>query len=161
MPSLSDYERDDKTFPEDLLAGHAHARRVAAWLNRRWGLGVTVPPLRVRPDISLMREYADGGDMFTPDGRRLEAKQRRLHFTCAADYPFSTLIVDNCHAWDRAEQKPAAYVCTNEAVTHCAVVVTRDTRHAWRAATVYDAAKRRPRRVYLCPKRLCRFYEMN
>jgi hypothetical protein len=150
---MRDLDDSDPTFVSDLRDSQAAVWRVARWLSGR-GNNVTVRPVRVRPTTADIQDYGDSGDLEII--QRLEVKQRALAFTSAADYPFSTVIVDVAHTWDRAQPKPVAYVILNNAGTVAAVVHAR-TFPRWRKVTKHDQAKGRDRTFYECPLSCVKF----
>jgi len=96
-----------------------------------------------------MGEYGDSGDLEIM--QRVEVKHRpRLTFTCKEDFPFRTLIVDVCHAYDRARPKPYAYIILNREMTVAFVVYCSTFKH-WVRVRKLDTAKHREREFYEVP----------
>jgi hypothetical protein len=156
--SYDHYEQDDGSFVSDLVESQASVWIVARWLSSL-GYPVTVNPLRVRPDVSQMAAYADKGDIEI--AQRVEVKRRpNILFTCAADFPYPTVIVDVCHTWDRARPKPFAYVILNSDAT-CAIIVKGESSDSWVKSSKYDRAKNRTRQFYECPIELCKFIRLD
>jgi hypothetical protein len=145
------YERHDPDFIADLRNSSE-----SLWLAARWlwsfGYSVTVPPMAVRAKVQDMGCYSDNGDLWISKGsinERIEVKHRpKLHFTCAADYPFSTVFVDAAHNWDRARIKPRCYLIFNADLTYMAIV-KGNTFPAWRRVEKMDRG--RVRKFYECP----------
>jgi hypothetical protein len=109
----------DADFLAALEESHPYVRRVAAVL-RSSGLAVTVPPTRVRPNIDVRHDYADGCDLLV-ERWRIEVKSRNLDFTGPGDYPFTTAFVNAASTWDR-QPKPAAVILVSRLTLGLAVV---------------------------------------
>jgi hypothetical protein len=148
---------DDPTFAEDLLYSHGVVLLVARFLGAR-GHSVHIPGLRIRPDVSHLSDYADGGDLFVC--QRVEVKQRRFDFSGRGNYPYQTVTVDVAHAWDRANPKPAAYYIVNHDGTHAAIV-RASTASKWVKVSKTDRQKNRVRQFYECPLELVSFVELD
>jgi len=153
MTDLSHYDRDDPGFVGDLRASQKHVQIIAEWLRAK-GLTVDILPTRIRPDVHQMSDYADDGDILvSKDGGqkyRVEVKQRKLRFTSIDDFPYSSIIVDVAHTWDRADPKPAAYILTNIDIT-AAIVIKAKTSDQWVRTQKWDRFKKRNRTFLECP----------
>lgn len=160
MNSLQTYAESDPYFVADLLASEP-SMWLAVALLREKGCDVLIPRRRVRPNVEQMAEYSDGGDIHIRYGRikaRVEVKQRpELHFTSAADFPYSTVIVDAAHLWDEASPKPLFYLIFNATMTHFCKVHSR-TFPLWKRVERMDRKKNRMRWFYLCPKEVCEWH---
>jgi hypothetical protein len=145
--------KSDAEFVADLSASR---RAVNSFANRQraMGLQIWLPPESVRPDSSQRREYADEGDLMLQG--RVEHKARSLQFTSRDDYPYDTVIVDECYKVDGKADPVLAYVIENAARTHAAVIYGW-TRDHWERQVVYDAKQRRQCENYVAPKRYVRF----
>lgn len=155
---LLKYEEDDPTFVQDLLDSQSHVIRVGNWLEM-CGYEVEIADIKVRDDVRNMAKFADNGDLFV-SGNRLEAKQRMLDFTSREDFPYPTIIVDVAHTWDKADQKPLAYILTNKE-TSCALVVLGSTFEHWKKVNKWDRQKKRHRTFYECPIDRTLFYKLD
>lgn len=155
MTNLADIERNDPNFERDLADSDLAVMKIADFLRSK-GYPVMVPPVRVRESIEEMSEYSDDGDLFLL--QRIEVKRRGIAFNTKEEFErqYKTVIVDVCHAWDKAVPKPVAYYILNKAGT-CALVVRRNTSEHWRKVTKMDRVKRRQRSFYECPVELCDF----
>jgi len=156
MADLSDYEKNDSSFVEDLQNSQQYVWQAAKWLSDS-GYNVTIRPVEIRPDVSQMREYSDCGDLEII--QRIEVKHRTLDFTCKDDYPFDTVIVDVAHTYDKARPKPFAYIIFNKQATHC-LIVENKSRKQWIKRTTLDKVKKRERTFYECPIELCSFHKV-
>lgn len=154
MPTLEDIEESDPHFARDLERSQEAVRLVARWIAR-CGLPVTIKPVRCRPNVTHMRDYADDGDLEVEvQGvrRRVEVKWRNLAFTDKKSYPYKTIIVDVCHIYDNAQVKPYAYVILNRDLSAFCVIYVESTIRFWFKRKMTDQAKGRERIFYLCPK---------
>jgi hypothetical protein len=158
MSKLSQYEIDDASFVDDLLNSESHVAKVASWL-RKCGYKPEVSKIRIRDNVENMNEFSDDGDLFVSDNR-IEAKQRMLDFDSKESFPYQTIIVDVAHTWDRAEQKPLAYILTNKEIT-CCLVVLGSTFDCWNKISKWDRFKKRHRVFYECPISQTLFYHMD
>lgn len=127
---------DDKLFVKHLMTSQDAVWEVAKWLQSR-GNTVTVNPTFVTPSHEQWEDYADNGDLFIT--QRIEVKARGIEFTCEEDWPYGdTMIVCAKHAWDRALQKPYAFINLNKARTHVAVLKGSTHKH-WTVERKTDA----------------------
>ena len=150
---MSNLDEIDPTFVEDLAASHSAVQVAAEWL-RGQGLPVVVRPTFVRPTAGERLEYGDGGDLEIL--QRVEVKQRTgIDFQAPDDFPYPSLIVDCCHAYDRARPKPYAYIILNATLSAAFVVKCGETRREWRR--VSKRARGRVRELYECPVSLAQF----
>lgn len=157
MTRLSDFERLDPRFIEDLAASERAVWIVAQYLQRK-GKPVSVEPMRVRDNIEDMAEFADHGDLTIRE--RIEVKHRNeLNFNAPHEFPYPSIIVDVAHAWDRAFPKPMGYFITNADIT-AAFYVSGSTAKHWKKTTKFDNARRRERTFYECPLQLCKFVRL-
>lgn len=152
-----DYNKEDPTFIEDLRESKKAVGVVADWLSSL-GYPVVVRPTFERPDPADMGDYGDDGDLEIL--QRVEVKRRlSLTFTSKEDFPYSTLIVDACHCYDKALPKPCAYVILNRDMT-TAFIVESHTQPQWIKKTKFDRFKKRERAFYECPIELVRVEKM-
>jgi len=150
MPDY-DYDRDDPTFVADLLTSRIAVEHVARWFLGR-GHPVVINPTFVRPTAIEMDAYRDHGDLGVL--LRIEVKRRAFTFTGRDDYPFATVIVDNCHLFDGARPKPFAYVTVSQDLAAGFLIEVARTQHAWTRRAFWDRTKKRERNVYECPVEL-------
>lgn len=151
--SPAHYAQYDPSFVDDLRASQAYVWKAAKILSEL-GMHVAVPPLVIRPDESEMADYADAGDLNII--QRAEVKHRMIQFTGRHDYPFQTVIVDVCHAWDKANPKPYLYLIFNRDASSYLVIHGNTSRH-WRRVQRNDKGKNRVREFYECPIEYCHF----
>ena len=99
------------------------------------------PEERGTPNYDDRMAYRDDGDLFTRiKGKRvrIEVKARgNIEFTCAADYPYPTIMVCAAHSWEMADPKPWLYVILNRSRT-VAAYIRGDTQPEWWVETKQD-----------------------
>jgi hypothetical protein len=148
-----DYDTQDPGFLDDLRESREAVSVVARWLSGK-GYPVVIRPTFERPDSSQMSEYADDGDLEII--QTIEVKRRKtMTFSSKADFPYPTLIVDTCSAYDRKRPKPYAYVILNREMDTAFVVMGSDAGR-WSRVTKRDRLKSRERAFYECPLELVR-----
>jgi hypothetical protein len=151
MPS-SNLDDIDPSFLEDLRESRTAVMKAANWLSGM-GIPVIVRPTFERPDPDQRAEYADDGDLEII--QRVEVKRRRLDFQDAASFPYSSIIVDVCHTFDNAKQKPYKYILFNQAMDAACIVDVAATRWQWTREERIDKGRRRS--FYLCAVDACKF----
>lgn len=145
--------KTDSAFIKDLSESRSRVDRFAA-MCRRAGADVWVYPPDTRPDSDSRSEYSDGGDMMLQT--RIEHKVRDIAFTCAEDFPYSTMIVDEVYKVDRIKARPFRYVIENKDGTRIAVVKSSTKPH-WTVSRRYDPQQRRECEFYEVPTSLVTF----
>lgn len=120
-----DPERDDPGFEGDLRESE-DAVLFAAKLLRHRGHPVSIAAFEVRGDVEDRYDYQDEADLWA--SRPIEVKHRDLDFTCAQDYPYPSVFIDekykfNADAW--------FYLILNEDLTHFVFAEVQD-RPLWR-----------------------------
>lgn len=143
-------------FLRHLDQSQAGVARVAKWIATAGGRPV-VPETTRASRASEWKRHADDGDILLANPeRRIEVKHIQQDFTCAADWPFSRMMVCGKAAFDRANPKPLAIVQLNREMTHVAVIMgadhpdwwwerTRDSRYEGYSQEVYFTRPDRPR----------------
>lgn len=147
-------------FIEHLDESHTAVVKVAEWLSKM-GNTVQIAGLHKRKLHEDWKAYADGGDLFIQ--QRIEVKRRSVDFTSRKDWPYGDkFIVCAKHSFDRAKQKPYAYLILNSSMTHAAVVKVASSRKQWtveqKTDTRYPDTYRQD--FYLCPIELVRFIKL-
>lgn len=151
-------DQEDPDLERMLLESNVPVAKAAAFYRAH---GYTTRHTVLTPEIiDRMRDVKDPdeflGDMFVAlpgwaSERHVEVKQRLrrdMNFTCAADYPMDTIMVDNCHKVDRRD--PAYhYFIFNRDMTH-AVVVLGSTRPLWTRIDFNN--RKRMRHAYVVDK---------
>lgn len=145
--------KPDEAFLSDLERSRASVSRFAS-LCRAAGVNIWTGPTVVRPSADERRKYADNGDLLVL--LRVEHKDRGLSFTCAADFPYDTVIVDEVYKVDSIPHRPFWYVSESSDGLRAAVISSRTMAH-WTTMRLYDEKQERDCDYYVCPKRLARF----
>ena len=130
---------------------------LAAHILSKW-YPVTIRPTYERPDVLQRAEYADQGDLEII--QIVEVKHRpELHFTCRADFPYPTIIVDQASSYDKKKQKPYMYMILNADCTHYAIV-RGDTKKHWTEGETVNKFNGMKVLYYYCPVQLVNFFEV-
>lgn len=113
---------------------------------------VVIKPTLEAPSTELRHEYIDSGDIEIR--QRVEVKHRSIGFTCAKDYPFPTIIVDEVHKVDRIPKGQLwGYVIVNEAGTHVCCL-RANTQGRWTIQRKHDKKQGAERAFYVCPVKI-------
>lgn len=131
---------------------------VSRFLSRR-GYGVTIPPTSRAVAHNEWEACADNGDILIT--QRVEVKRLGVDFTCREDWPFrDKFIVCAKHSFDRATQKPFAYIILSANMVNASAVFSSDSR-------CWTTEKRTDRRYngvtqefYLSPLDKVRFFNI-
>lgn len=149
--------KSDQSFIRSLLESQGAASSVASWLQG-CGFDVMMRPASVRPSFEERVDYADSGDLEVR--MRIEVKHRGIHFTCADDYPYDTVIVDECFKVERIDKNRLwGYVIINAAGTH-ACRIPAAAVFGGTVVKMFDKKDGQDREFVVCPKAKCRFYKM-
>lgn len=146
-----------EAFVSNLMDSHEAVSLVAGVLERR-GHKVRIIPASLTPNVQERRKHMDNGDLeielkTRPGERyRLEVKRRKINFTSRADFPYSTVIVDEAYKVDNADGKLPliGYLTVNAAAT-AALFIGAATRETWTKQTMRDRTEGRNCENYLCP----------
>ena len=146
---------DDRKFAKHLIESQDAVWQVARWLQSK-GNAVTVNPTFITPSHDQWEDYADSGDLLIT--QRIEVKRLSASFTCKEDWPFKDkFIVCAKHAWDRALQKPYAFIYLNKEQTHIAVL-KGDTHKSWTHSKRTDSRyENMTQEFYFCDLGLVKF----
>ena len=135
-------------FIHELRASQTYVNAVASWMAMH-DCDVVIKPTLEAPSTELRHEYIDSGDIEIR--QRVEVKHRSIGFTCAEDYPFPTIIVDEVHKVDRIPKGQLwGYVIVNEAGTHVCCL-RADTKGRWTIQRKHDKKEGAERAFYVCP----------
>ena len=148
--------KSDAAFIEDWNKSHTYVWVVGQWLCGR-GYDVSIKPSILRPEFTTRNKYIDDGDLEIR--QRIEVKHRpSLAFTCARDYPYPTVFLDEAYKVDRRPpQSLFAYIILNAECSACCVILN-STRQYWVKETIFDKAQGRECENYACPVGRCRFF---
>lgn len=149
--------KSDQDFIDAFEGSKSAVEKVLAWAKGK-NLDVAIKESRLRPDFDHRVEYADEGDLEIR--KRIEVKHRKLKFTSAEDYPFSTVFVDEAYKVDRYPiETLSSYVIVNKPMTHAAIVLA-GTREHWFIERRYDPTNGDMRNFYVCPVRFTKFISL-
>jgi hypothetical protein len=154
---INNFDTIDPSFKKDLLDSDYSTWIVARNLRLN-GYTVILPPIGIRPDTSVIREYGDSGDLVV-NGNVIEVKHRPdLKFGGLEEFPYGSVIVDVKHHFDSLEVKPKYYVICNSTLSG-AIIVSGKTFGKWTTSTRWDSKRGRMRTFYLVDTRYCNFWD--
>ena len=155
---MDDREKNDPNFVNDLIESRKAVDIAAKWLSSK-GYPVIIRPTYIRPVISDAAEYSDDGDLEII--QRVEVKRRiNINFKSKKDFPYQSVIVDACHCYDNAKQKPHAYIILNNDMDAALIVHVQSTINNWSKVSKFDRHKNRERSFYECPLDLVKLAKM-
>lgn len=149
--------KGNKAFTDDFFNSFGSVFAVGAYLQRK-GFNVVVPVPEIRPDESERMKYADNGDLLIT--MPVQVKHRSLQFTCANDYPFPTIFIDENYKIEKGRKDLFMYVIVARDGNHAAVI-RRETRRYWVQKTIYDKRQKRNCTNQACPKEWATFIKLN
>ena len=141
----------------DMLLDSKEVVALAARVLSDMGLPVVLRPTFVRPDVTQREAYSDEGDLEIM--QKVEIKGRDLEFTCRADYPYETVIVDYAPNFDKKRPRPFMYMIFNQARTHYMIVQVK-TFPQWRKVRLHNGKTGNDGDYYTCPVDLATFHEV-
>jgi len=154
-------EREWAVFTERFKSSRRAVFKVAEYIWREKGLGVTIPSMELAPSIHQSADYVDKGDIICHTARGnefiIEVKGVSTEFTCAEDFPFKTMIVNEVVKADRIDA--FAYFIVNKALTHAFVLKT-DTKDQWGIKDVHDKRRGDTEEMYYCELSCGEFVEL-
>lgn len=154
-------EREWAVFTERFVGSRRAVFKVAEYIWREKKLDVTIPYTGLAPSINQSVEYIDKGDIIchTASGKDfiIEVKGLSADFTCAADYPFNMVIVNEVAKADRIDA--FAYFLVNRALTH-ALIIKTSTKDKWVIKDVHDKRRGDTEKMYHCDLSCGEFVEL-
>jgi hypothetical protein len=146
----------DEDFLRDLNASFPAVMKVAIWLRAHdQNVNVMVPT--IRKDSAERWKHTDSGDIEIL--KTIEVKHRGFDFHDMATFPHPTIWIGETYKVDKGLARLHAFVATNKAITHAAVVPASTKAH-WLKETRYDAKQGRECESYGCPKGLATFIDL-
>jgi hypothetical protein len=146
----------DEDFLRDLNASFPTVMKVAIWL-RAHGQSVNVIVPTIRKDSAGRWEHTDSGDIEIL--KTIEVKHRGFEFHDVATYPYATIWIGETYKVDKGLPRLHAFVATNAAETHAAIVNV-NTKKDWLVETTFDKKQGRECQSYGCPKELATFIDL-
>lgn len=141
-------------FLNDLGASRSAVNEFAA-LHKSRGVSVWMPPQSTTPNEAERWNHCDSGDLMVQ--MRVEHKVRTFQFTGREDFPFKTVIVDECYKVDEKQSDPVlAYIISNSDGSRVAVVYGW-TRPHWSVDRRFDPKQNRECDFYTVPLERVRF----
>ena len=127
--------------------------RVAEWLHEH-GFYIAIPPMHLHERGENPMDYVDSGDLFITrdDGprQRIEVKGLSTQFTDALDWPYSSTLVSNKAAVDRANGEVDAYILVSSDMDHI-IIIKAETRQHWFVRELTPKTTGKPEQFYSCP----------
>jgi len=148
--------KSDKQFLEQLEESHIYVRQVANWLMSK-GYDVKINPASVRENYEDRWEHTDDGDLEVR--LRIEVKHRKLDFNGPDDYPYDTVLLDECYKVDGREASLYGYVILNKDAS-VAAVASKSTMNHWVRERKYVRDDGEERDSWACPVELCTFHQL-
>ena len=141
-------------FLRDLGSSRSAVNEFAA-LQKSRGVSVWLPPQSTTPNDAERWNHCDSGDLMVQ--MRVEHKVRGFQFTSRKDFPFKTVIVDECYKVDAKQSDPVlAYIIENSDGSRVAVVYGY-TRPHWSKERRFDPSQNRECDFYTVPLERVRF----
>lgn len=164
LPMIKPWGQDDAKFKSFLQDGRNMVAYVTFELISR-GVGVAVPPSRVRPDgcsFEKMEEFSDEGDLRVyyeerDSWPRVEVKGRSVEFTGLDDFPFNTVLVDTVRNIDK-KGAPAAYITVSQQ-TGAMIIISRRSKHTWSKTSRFDSKRQIDETFYEAPVNECKTFD--
>ncbi len=149
----------DPDFIKDLLNSD-RATWIVAQNLRLNGYTISLPPINIRPNTTLIKQYGDSGDLLV-GSNVIEVKQRPdIDFNNLQEFPYKTIIIDVKHHYDNLKTPPLYYVICNSNLTG-AIIVSNKTRNKWTESTRWDNKRKRSRTFYLVELDYCNYWDFN
>ena len=140
-------------FLERFVGSHSAVEHSAEWLKSLGCKNITIPKPKLAPSHAQWKQYADKGDLFVGK-TRIEVKgllKKRYWFTRNYEYPYDNWIICAKHSYDRAIQKPYAYLIWNYKRTHVGIVKV-NTLKQWKVTKIKDPNYDRYEDMYVIDK---------
>jgi len=129
-------ERDHQQLLVNVSKSYGAVWTAAQWLSIR-GHAVVIKPSKVlaTDGYNSRMKYTDSGDLEV--NMRVEVKERSFTFSSAMDWPYRSIIICAKHVWDKALQKPYAFIYVSKDGENLAIVYGSSHRR-WIIEVVKD-----------------------
>jgi len=134
-----EWVENDALFKKELRQGFKWQLHVAKYF-KDLGFDVDVPKLRIRESVNEISEFSDEPDIVWC-GRIFEVKSRKVSFTCPADFPYQTIMVDTVSGWKAKEHKPTEYICVST-LTGAIICLGGETQPLWTEREAFDYTRK-------------------
>jgi hypothetical protein len=177
---MSDLDKIDPNFKEDLKRSRQAVYVAAHWLNNR-GHAVVIPANKVRPTAEERVDYADFGDLHIALGRdtvksvdalngleTVEVKQRfnnpkypkaNMGFRSREEFPYPTVMVGVVDHYNKLDPEPLFTIIFNQSLTGC-LTIQRASKEEWTKVTRWVESNGRKKECYECPINLTTYYDI-
>ena len=178
---MSDLDKIDPTFKEDLAVSRKAVYIAAHWMNNR-GHVVIIPPNKVRPEAKDRVDFSDFGDLQVLLGEdtinslahiksleTVEVKQRfnnpkypnaNMDFKSRGDFPYDTVMVGIKKHYDKLDPEPMFTIVFNESLTGC-LTIQKASKEEWTTTERFVEKNGRKNTCYECPRYLTTYYDIN
>lgn len=150
--------KSDAAFQRAFHLSEPSVLDVAKWM-KRLGYHIRIDPQILRPNASVRMGFVDDGDLEIT--QIVQVKHRSICFTCASDYPYPDVMVDEAYKVDRhSVERLFGYVILNmeKSVACC---IRGITRKQWVKRERFDTEAGRTATHYYCPLHLCSFHRID
>jgi hypothetical protein len=135
----------DEKFKERWGASHVAIGDIATEFCTR-GRIVRIPPQRLRPDVAVALDFADGGDLLVEWAIEVRQQLTSGDWTDKASFKYPTVFFDSPHLCTLAKWRRTLGYCVVNAARTWYIFVPRESAPHWREEPFYD-------RVYQCERR--------
>lgn len=146
--------KGNEEFTTDFFNSFGSVFIVGAYLQRL-GFNIVVPVPEIRPNEAERMKYMDNGDLLVT--MPVQVKERSIQFSCAADYPYPTIFIDETY---KIKKDTFMYVIVSSDHRYAALI-DRSTRSHWVKETIFDKKQDRECVNAACPKELASFVSLN
>jgi hypothetical protein len=143
--------KSDKDFVKDWNKSHNAVSLIAEFLTRI-GFDIQVPELKLRESSKDRLKYTDDGDLLCEE-RRIEVKHSSKNFSCADDYPFRSIIIDEEYKIKDRLHTLKFYVIVSQDMKYAAFIKPK-TSGSWVVKVGYDRYQERVCTWVKVPKEL-------
>jgi hypothetical protein len=147
MSDTVPWSENDELFKKELMEGHDWQSFPALFFQLH-KLKVEIPALSIREHISEADKWKDSFDLIV-EGIPLENKSRNEEFTCSADFPYHTIIVDTVKGYDIKTIKPFGYIMVSKP-TGCLLWLPSLYSNKWTKETKFDNTRKINDEFYVC-----------
>ena len=141
------WSQNDALFIKELKEGHEWQSWPALFF-RLHGLSVEVPNLSIRENISEADKWKDSFDLIV-ENFPMENKSRNEEFTCAKDFPYSTIFVDTVSGYNNKKIKPHVYIMISKP-TGCLLWLPSLNADKWSIESKFDHTRKIYDDFYMC-----------
>jgi len=151
--SVAAWFANDELFQKELIKGILWQLYVAERF-RQLGCDVDHMDISLKAGPVTDRERFINSKDLIVNGQVIEVKSRNQAFTCADDFPFSTLFIDTKDGFDKKVDKPVLYVCVSQNTGGMCALNVADTYKHWVVEKTWDSVRKIKLTAYACRKEM-------